>query len=208
MMTLRFSDIIGVKDQAIMVVGAGATGSWFTAMAVKQGYSVIAVDYDHVEPHNIGTSIYTPQHIGASKVEALAEILGDGVTPIQDKFDAKHVESHNPDLLVAAVDNMATRRQIYEAARSMAKPLIDMRVHYPYAVIYAVEPSPSAMSRDGETLYDDEQAWEGDCTRQNTPFLSAIAASIALKYASFKIRGFTMTAFNAEKMMLVEVNEV
>ena len=209
-MTLRFDDIIEVKGRTIMLVGAGATGSWFAMMAVKQGYDIIAIDYDTLEPHNVGTSIYpTDFDKGVKKVFLLRRYLYGKVIPIPEKFNEKHLEKWEAcvDLIVSAVDNMEARRQIAEAAKKYVKPLIDMRVHYPYAMIYAVEARPSALERYEETLYDDEEAWQGSCTRQNTPFLSALAASIALKYASFPIRGFAVTAINVENMTLTEARE-
>lgn len=209
-MTLRFEDIIEVKNRMIMLVGAGATGSWFAMMAVKQDYDLIVVDFDVLEVHNIGTSIYVSDHdIGINKARLLGRIFGEKVTPIPEKFSEKHLREWGAfvDLIVSAVDNMEARKQIAEAAKKYVKPLIDMRVHYPYAMIYAVEARPSALEKYEETLYDDEEAWQGSCTRQNTPFLSALAASIALKYASFPIRGFAVTAVNVENMTLTEARE-
>ena len=208
--TLRFEDIIQAKDRTIMLVGAGATGSWFAAMAVKQGYDIIAIDHDKLAIHNIGTSIYTDvADVGQYKVNVLQKMTGTNVIAIPQRFDEKYLEEWREyvDLIVSAVDNMEARRQICEAAEKYMKPLIDMRVHYPYAIIYAVEGKPSALKKYKETLYDDEEAWQGSCTAQNTPFLSALAASIALRYASFPIRGFAVAAVNVEKMALTEARE-
>ena len=202
--TLRFDDITQRKKANIMVVGVGATGSWFAELAVRQGYKIYAIDYDDVELHNVGTSAYLTDDIGKLKAEALANRLGN-VVPIVSKFSEKLVADYEPDILVSAVDNMATRKEIFAAAKKYRKPLIDIRVHYPYALIYAVEPSPIALGKYAETLYDDGEAWRGDCTRQNTPYLSAVAASIALKYASFPIRGIKVATFNADKVIAVEV---
>lgn len=203
---LRFRDIIGAHNRSIMVVGAGATGSWLTMMATKQNYKCIVVDYDNIELHNCGTSIYRPEHVGKPKAQVLAETF-DNVTAVVDRFRDEHVEQYSPDLMVSAVDNMAARREVFEAARKHVKPLIDMRVHYPYAMIFAVEPAPGAMAEYEKTLYDDDVAWSGDCTRQNTPFLSAFTASIALRYASFPIRGYRVTVANIDKMIIMEAAE-
>ena len=210
--TLRFEDIIEAKNRTIMLVGAGATGSWFAAMAVKQDYTIIAVDFDKLELHNIGTSIYTDRRdICEYKVDVLAKMLGNRIKPIRERFSEELLRElsifTNIDLIVSAVDNMEARRQIAEAAKNHMKPLVDMRVHYPYAMVYAVEGKPSAIRKFMETLYDDEQAWQGSCTAQNTPFLSALAASIALKYASFPIRGFAVATADVEKMTLTEARE-
>ena len=209
-MTLRFDDIIEAKGRTIMLVGAGATGSWFAAMAVKQDYKIIAIDHDKLAIHNIGTSIYNDvTDVGQYKVNVLQKMIGTNVVAIPQMFDEKYLDEWQEyvDLIISAVDNMDARKQIAEAAKKYVKPLIDMRVHYPYAMIYAVEARPSALEKYEETLYDDEEAWQGSCTRQNTPFLSALAASIALKYASFPVRGFAVTALNVEKMMLMEARE-
>jgi len=203
---LRFRDIIGAHNRSIMVVGAGATGSWFTMMATKQNYKCIVVDYDSVELHNCGTSIYRLEHVGKPKAHVLAEML-DNVEAIVDRFKGEYVEQYNPDLIVSAVDNMEARREIFEAAKRHAKPLIDMRVHYPYAIILAAEAAPGSMAKYEATLYGDDVAWVGDCTRQNTPFLSAFTASIALRYASFPIRGYRVTVANIDRMIIVEAGE-
>ena len=208
--TLRFDDIIEAKNRTIMLVGAGATGSWFAMMAVKQGYDIIAIDYDTLEPHNVGTSIYpTDFDKGAKKVFLLQRYLYGKVVPIPEKFGEKHLKEWEAcvDLIVSAVDNMEARKEIADAAERYMKPLIDMRVHYPYAMIYVVEGKPSLMEKFKETLYGDDEAWQGSCTRQNTPFLSALAASIALKYASFPIRGYTVVSVDVDKMMLAEARE-
>jgi flavin-dependent dehydrogenase len=203
---LRFRDIIGAHNRSIMVVGAGATGSWFTMMATKQNYKCIVIDHDAVELHNCGTSIYRPEHVGKPKAAVLEETL-DNVTAIVDRFRDEYVEQYGPDLIVSAVDSMAARREIYSAARKHYRPLIDMRVHYPYAMIFAAEAAPGAMEKYEATLYGDDVAWIGDCTRQNTPFLSAFTASIALRYASFPVRGYRVTVANIDKMIIVEAGE-
>ena len=208
--TLRFDGIIQAKNRTIMLVGAGATGSWFAAMAAKQGYDIIAIDDDKLMIHNIGTSIYNdPADIGKYKVEVLQKMMGSNVIAIPEKFSKKHLDEWGEyvDLIVSAVDNMEARKQIADAAEEYFKPLIDMRVHYPYAMIYVVEGRPSAVRKFRETLYSDDEAWEGECTRQNTPFLAAMAASIALKYASFQIRGYAVAALDVEKMMMTEARE-
>jgi len=57
----------------VLILGAGTTGSWFTLQLAKMGFeSVMVMDADKVEPHNLPAQVYAPGAVGEAKVRALA----------------------------------------------------------------------------------------------------------------------------------------
>lgn len=183
----RQMDIIPLKalNSKISIVGAGAIGS-FTAFALaKMGYHDITVyDFDTVSIENMNAQIYRFSDIGKSKVECLKEIIKDfadvNITSIHGKYSGEIFQ----DIAICAVDNMETRKLVYEAHKAMpyiTKLFIDPRMAIEYAYIQAFDPNDKEQCALYEkTLFSDENAVQERCTNKSTIYTSQlIGATIA-----------------------------
>ena len=105
------------KELKVCVVGAGWIGSNAIYCLAKQGIEHIKViDFDKVEIENTGSQFYREKDIGKYKVEALqeqvAEQTGVKIDIVKTKYKASNIKGY--DIIVLALDNLETRKQIVE----------------------------------------------------------------------------------------------
>ena len=121
------------QSKEIIIVGAGSTGSFIALTLAKMGMNKISViDFDKVEEHNLNGQFYRFSDIGKFKVEALQEIIKDftdiEINAINTKVDENYeFEINLNSLIILAVDDMETRKLIYENVKEMPLLLMDCR---------------------------------------------------------------------------------
>ena len=110
-----------VKNQYIVVVGAGGVGSWVVTMLVRSGVRKIRViDFDQVSLSSLNRhSCANLKDVGTSKVLALkkhmAEIAPwceiDAVNELWDLANSERLTMGNgrPDMVVDCIDNIDTK---------------------------------------------------------------------------------------------------
>lgn len=112
-----------------IVVGCGGTGGQLIPplarlLAYHQNSEsrVVLVDGDDYEPHNAARQLVGPTQIGANKATAMAEFCYfQGLSDVEakpvfadDGLISRLVMESNTPLIIAAVDNDATRRMILQ----------------------------------------------------------------------------------------------
>lgn len=105
------------KELKVCVVWAGWIGSNAVYCLAKQGIENIKViDFDMVEIENTGSQFYTENDIWKHKVEALQwQILGQTwvkIDIVKSKYRSSNIKGY--DVIVLALDNLETRKQIVE----------------------------------------------------------------------------------------------
>ena len=116
-----------------MIVGAGGTGGFLAEAVCRlltgRNDTIILVDHDIVEPHNLLRQNFTRGDLGKLKSRALAERLSHQfdrpVGYIPEPFRAEHAafkfrrglsddsgRNGRPDLIIGCVDNADARREI------------------------------------------------------------------------------------------------
>lgn len=105
------------KELKVCVVWAGWIGSNAVYCLAKQWIEHIKViDFDKVEIENTGSQFYTQKHIGMYKVEALQQQIleqtGVKIETVKSKYKASNINGY--DIIVLALDNLETRKQIVE----------------------------------------------------------------------------------------------
>lgn len=132
----RQEDIFNPINQRfkIIVLGAGALGSFITLNLAKLGFDNITVwDFDNVVEGNIGAQFYRIKDIGKSKVEALKEIVKD-FTDIDIEINNKEVtkdtelEFGSDILYVLTFDTLKNRKMFFEMTKDQKCFVIDARV--------------------------------------------------------------------------------
>ena len=105
------------KELKVCVVWAGWIGSNSIYCLAKQWIENIkCIDFDNVEVENTWSQFYTEKHIGMYKVEALQEQIleqtGVKIDIVKSKYRSSNIKGY--DIIVLALDNLETRKQIVE----------------------------------------------------------------------------------------------
>jgi len=103
----------------ITVVGAGGIGSFTVLTLAKMGFNDITVyDFDKVEEHNLSSQFYRTEDLGSYKVDALLEIVESfadvELRVVAERFEPASFEMPPGGVLIAAVDTMLVRRELYD----------------------------------------------------------------------------------------------
>ncbi len=175
-------DVDAITNLRVLVVGAGAIGSFATLALAKMGCTNITVnDHDEVDIVNMNAQFYPRTSIGQRKVTALQSMVhtftGVTISALPCKYKAK---SDIYDVVLVAVDSMAARKEIFETVT--AKYLIDTRMSAEKYSQYVVDMrSGSSKAKYEKTLHSDEAAVQERCTAKSTIYTALTAASMVCK---------------------------
>lgn len=180
MRQLGLIDMDKVQKSRIIVIGAGAVGSYTVLGLAKLGVPYIQVfDMDTVEEHNVSNQLYGPGDIGKPKVDALAEWI--------DKFTGIEIEAINEayedqplkGIVITPLDSMDARTKVWEANKD--NPLIplyiDPRMGAEVAQIYSFRPIHEGDKYE-KTLYPDEETTQEPCTSRSINYTPQGMASL------------------------------
>ncbi|UXD21102.1 molybdopterin biosynthesis protein MoeB [Ignicoccus pacificus DSM 13166] len=114
----------------ILVVGAGALGSWTSEIIVRSlnNLSFTLVDFDKIDEQNIYRQLYYPEDIGKYKVEVLANRLkkfGANVKTVKSKIEDVIDSLEDHDLALALTDNIESRLVVekrFKTLHAMVRP--------------------------------------------------------------------------------------
>lgn len=186
----RQIDIIppSILDKSILVIGAGAIGSWTILALAKMGFSKISViDHDEVDIVNMASQFYGVKDVGSPKVAALAgriqEMVGLKLTHvIPEKWPVKGFETESFDIVIPAVDSMDIRTQVFNMLKDKApacQAIIDARMGAETALLYAINPmSGEDQKVYKNTLYTDEEAVQAPCTAKSTTYCALVLSGL------------------------------
>ena len=108
----------------VAVAGLGGLGSHVATALARCGVGhLLLVDFDLVEPSNLGRQNYSSRHIGRPKTEALAEILAE-INPalqaetFQIRLDRQNIPLalNGCDIIVEAFDDPAGKAELVNTA--------------------------------------------------------------------------------------------
>lgn len=189
----RQLDLIPVEvlNLPINIVGAGAIGSFLSLQLAKMGFLNQTIwDFDEVSVENMSCQFYRHSDIGAPKVFALKNLLGEFINqlPGRDMVFVNEKFSPQPGLagiVISAVDNMDVRREIYEAVKRecfQVKYIIDPRMGAEDALLYVINPfDPKDQSSYEKTLYSDQDALQERCTAKSTIYTANLLSGLVAK---------------------------
>jgi len=155
----------------VCVVGAGGIGSFTTLALAKIGFQDISVwDMDMIEEHNISNQFYPLSNVGVSKVDGLAQMISmfEGIS-IRGYKKRWNKEEKLQGVVVAAVDNMKTRLELFQAVKKDKNVLclIDGRMGGNQLEVYTVFMQNKTDIRPyTRTLLSDEQIPDVPCTQK------------------------------------------
>lgn len=165
-------------DVPVVVIGAGATGSWLVLQLAKLGIQNITVyDFDHVEEHNVPNQLFGIRDVGKMKVDALAEYVehqtGVRITAIPEAYKNQRLFGY----VFCMVDSMAARQMIWNNAKgkSAVKLFVEPRMGLDVGRVYNVEPTNLEHQRRYEDcFYTDDEAEVSACGTSQTVITTAL----------------------------------
>lgn len=183
----RQLDLIPLRALAtpVTIVGAGAIGS-FTALALaKMGFSNLEVfDFDEVSIENMNSQFYRFSDIGKKKVQALHDLVKDFTGVEIRGFDMRFPGGHRAGLVLACVDSMSARREIWNSQDGAAAcaAFVDPRMGAETALLYVARPNVSSDREAYEaTLYSDRSAVQERCTAKATMYTATMLSGLVAK---------------------------
>lgn len=118
-----------------VLVGAGGIGVYLAFLAVMCGFELVVIDFDTVSPSNLNRQgLFSPDDAasGAFKAEAtrrrLREVFPHArISAHVDRVDRQYepkIRDLNPDVLLCATDNAASRLALQSLGRSLVLPTV------------------------------------------------------------------------------------
>ena len=115
-----------MSRKKILIIGAGGIGSFLVQFLNKLNiYELTVFDSDKVEEKNLLYQNFNRLHIGEMKVKAINSMFNHGFTITQPYDVVMDNDFDKYDLVVCCVDNMSTRRMLYNSDK--AKQWLDLR---------------------------------------------------------------------------------
>ena len=111
-----------LEQMNIVVVGAGAIGSWAALGLAKMGCeNVTFYENDLVEIENYNNQLYGEKDIKKHKLDALKSHLTEYPTITKNwKYEYKFLKADidiSPEVLILGVDSIDARRELFDAYR-------------------------------------------------------------------------------------------
>lgn len=196
----------------IALIGAGLNGSIFIDALIAHSLStdnwphLTIVDHDQIEHRNSPGNHNIAMNVGVYKAMALVEKLGEygltntrSVTQKLTKGNGKLI-LRDADIAIGAIDNVDGRLDIWDAARSLDVPYIDMGISlsgfyigWAVGAFDTVQYSPNAMGTN-EMPSDSKEA---PCTLVGSRMHAAMAAECAAKSVMLFLYGHDPSGYVA-----------
>lgn len=195
---MRFSGVVPIdrlEREPVLIVGCGAIGAQIAKQLATMGVLLFHLyDDDFVEDVNLGTQGWRTSDLGSLKTEALANALVDinpNVRTIPGGRWSKDLGiPEGVSVIFSCADSMAVRKELFEcfeALETQNKVFFDGRMGALVCDVYCVPTAKIAAYK--QSLFDDAQAFEANCTSQSTFFAAGFASSLmSASYASY-LRG-------------------
>ena len=181
----RQMDIINPDsmNHRIMIIGAGAIGSFTALSLAKMGFTDITVwDHDTVDTVNMNSQFYPYSAIGKYKVEALAKQIKEYAN-VEIKANAYKWEGEvlPKGIVVCAADCMSVRRRVFETNRLHTR-FIDSRMGAEFAILHSFSPlDAEARANYEKTLHTNGQGEQVPCTAKATVYTATLLAGMVVK---------------------------
>lgn len=172
---VRFSDVMPLGRIAplkVAIVGAGGIGVPAALCLSKMGVQSLDIwDMDKVGPENVGPQMYGDRVIGRPKTVALGQFLKDqcswcDLRMHNEAFREQEGFFDSYDIIVAAVDSLEVRREIWQSVRQDSRQLlVDPRMGAEVLTVFSAVPIDDRLWYP-QTL--EGEAIEEQCTAKAT----------------------------------------
>ena len=172
----------------IMIIGAGGIGSHLITFLDRIGiYDITVFDDDKVEQKNLTYQNFSEAHIGMNKVDVFGNVKSE---PYQ-VLVAKQLKGY--DLVVCCVDNLGTRRMLYNSTVAW----LDLRSQGRNAayVSYQADPSmyDSLLAGKEGSFRCQGETWDG--SQEGIHFMHMAIAGMGAQWIQRWFTGESVNAF-------------
>ena len=230
---MRFQDAVPLRKLRgldIGIAGLGAVGRQVAILLAAMGHKkVFGADPDLIELKNVGSQGWAEKDIGEYKAHILHRTLNtrrSGFTGEVARFE--EVEwLPSLDVVFCCVDKMAARGAIWEKIIEIEKKKgrskgkrglwMDVRMAVRVMRLFTVPlddrvEAKAARKHYNNTLYTDEEAFQGSCTDRMTMYGAYVAAGLMVSQLVNWLNGIplvTSLLFETQRMLMVNMeNEV
>ena len=138
-----------ISHATVLIGGCGAIGSQTAVALARIGVgTIIAVDNDSLEKHNIYNQIYRKNQVWKNKVDALKEIIEEISScesiGIKSKIQNVKIEGLKPDILLGCFDNAGARFFMNYISINLKIPYIDAGIESYSGTIRTIIPQKSS----------------------------------------------------------------
>lgn len=177
----------------VTVIGLGGIGSPTALILAKMGAELTILDFDTVEEHNLASQLYRREDVGLAKVDALAAQLESYAGAHPETRNERYVDQPLSGLVIAAVDSMEVRKQIWEQVRlnPAVDLFIDTRMGGLVGFLLTARPcNPNDIRWYEKQLFPSSEAASEACTARAIAFNSfGIAAMVAATVRRWWVEG-------------------
>lgn len=173
-----------LQGKPIVIVGAGAIGSFLALNLAKAGWTDITVyDFDTVSVENMSNQFFRFSDIAKLKVDALKDLVKDftgvEINAVNQKLEGGELQGKS-GILFYCVDSMAVRSALTEnIGLTNFELVIDTRMSAEFFILYSFNPASSDKYK--KTLFSDSEAVAERCTAKSTIYTATIASALAVK---------------------------
>ena len=162
--------VMKMSKKKILIIGAGGIGSFLVQFLNKLNiYELTVFDSDKVEEKNLLYQNFNRLHIGEMKVKAINSMFNHGFTITQPYDVVMDNDFDKYDLVVCCVDNMSTRRMLYNSDK--AKQWLDLRAQGRNAVLVSSDIDKNKLDMllvgDDGSYSCQAQEWDGSAEQVN-----------------------------------------
>lgn len=181
----RQQDIIPLERLAACrttVVGVGAIGRQVALQLAAMGASWLQlVDFDQVEPSNLCSQGFLEEDLGKLKAEAVSDLCRkiNGHLEVHAMPQRFRRSMTIGSVLFCCVDQIDTRRQVWDAVQHKAEFFCDGRMAAEVLRVLTVS-DVATRRRYPETLFAGQEAFAGSCTAKATIYCANVAAGLML----------------------------
>lgn len=183
-----------LSNEKILVVGVGAIGRQVVNTLTSMGATNITVcDMDEVDESNVATQGYSISHIGQLKVAALYSDIARqnniSLRTYDSPWNPKKFATSDFTILFSCVDRMDVRRSlwIYATKHNTIKYFMDGRMLAEMGHVFCYE--RDNLAEYEKTLFTDEEAIQGRCTRRGTLYMANILSNMMVGRLALAMRG-------------------
>ncbi len=178
------------------IIGCGGVGSTVAIYLAKMGVpEFLLYDHDEVQRHNLSNQMFPNDSIGKYKVEVVRDEIRRYapmpsrvfVTTMTEAF-TKESDLGNAEIVISALDNMESRRDVWEVVQSEFPALyIDTRMGGEVAKVYTLSPFDGSAVRFYEGSLK-QGHYPIPCTAQaiayNVGLIAAMVGSMVRRFIS------------------------
>lgn len=183
------------KLPKVTIVGAGGIGSWTTTLLSRAGCpDILICDMDRYEAHNIAGQLCLTSAVSMNKAESLSKLAAQlGCTDKISPYPKEYGPMFARDVMVAAVDNMRARKQMFEdwKKRKTRELFVDGRLLAEHFQIFCVKPGQEEEYE--KYLFKDEEVDDEACSYKQTSHAAACIGSyitsFIINYTANKVEG-------------------